>query len=202
MRKSTSFITKNIDNYINNLPDWSKKICIKLRDIIHKADPELVEMWKWNSPSFGKKRMIILFWAFSKSARLTFFEGALMKDPYNLFAPQENNLRNRSIYFTDVSQVDENKLIQYVREAVKNDEEGKTIKIPVSKNKTVIIPKYIKDMLKKEELLEKYNAQIYTYRKGYVQWIEEAKQEETKQKRITKMIEEVREGNVYMGMKR
>lgn len=64
------------------------------------------------------------------------------------------------------------------------------------------IPEFIKRILLKHDLLEKYNSQIYTYRKGYVKCIEDAKREETKKRRIDQMIRELREGKAYMGMRR
>lgn len=199
----TSAASKQIDASIEKLPQWSQKICQKLRRMIHKADANIVEDWKWSSPAFSYNNTLLCwFWAFSKNARLFFFEGALMKDPQDLFDPKRATKRNRSIEFTDASDVDEKILIDYVREAVALNKAGKRVKIPVSKDKTVVIPSFIKKILEKEKLLEKYQAQIYSYRKGYIRWVEEAKHEETKQKRIAIMLKELREGKYYMGMPR
>ena len=203
MTKANTGTQRLIDDYIVNLPSWSKSICEKLRIIIHKADPNLVEDWKWTSPAFSHNGTLICwFWAFSKNARLFFFEGALMHDPKKLFNPARSTKRNRSIEFTDVSEVDEKILISYMREAIALNKAGKHVKIPVSKNKTVNIPHFIKKILEKEKLLSKFEAQIYTYRKGYVNWIGEAKQEKTKRRRIDEMVGEIREGKKYMGMAR
>ncbi|MBI2327405.1 DUF1801 domain-containing protein [Candidatus Curtissbacteria bacterium] len=78
----------------------------ELRRIIYKANPEIVEGWKWNSPAFTYRgKLICWFWAFSKNAKLFLFEGVLMKDLKKLFNPQRATKRNRNIEFTDVSEI-------------------------------------------------------------------------------------------------
>lgn len=44
-----------IDKYIEDFPVWSKAICVKLKETIHKADPDIVEDWKWNAPAFSHR---------------------------------------------------------------------------------------------------------------------------------------------------
>ncbi len=75
---------KLIDEYIDELPDFSKEICMRLRELTHSADPEIVEDWKWG-PSFNKQGMVCGFSAFREHVSFTFFEGAAMKDPKKLF---------------------------------------------------------------------------------------------------------------------
>ncbi len=197
---------KEIDAYLKKLPDFSYKICAKLRRIIHATSGEIEEDWKWGSPTFTYKgKLLCFFWAFSKHVSLTFFEGSLLKDTEKIFNYGENNLRSRSIKFTDISELEsigEETIIKYIKEAIKNIKEGKSVKIPVTKDKTVVLPEWLKKILSDEGLLEKYEAQIYTYRKGYLRWIEEAKQEKTKKKRIEIMLRELHEGKGYMGMPR
>jgi uncharacterized protein YdeI (YjbR/CyaY-like superfamily) len=197
---------KQIDSYLKKLPDFSYKICAKLRRIIHATSIDIEEDWKWGSPAFTYKgKLLCFFWAFSKHVSLTFFEGSLMKDPKKLFNYGESNLRNRSIKFTDIVELEsigEETLIRYLKEAIKNIKDGKAVKIPASTDKTVILPIWFKNILREEGLLAKYEEQIYTYRKGYLRWIEEAKQEGTRQKRIEQMLRELHDGKVYMGMKR
>lgn len=200
MKKNSSTL---IDSYFSKLPKWSRDICSTLREAIHKADPFIQEDWKWGQPCFTYEgRQLCFVWPFAHHVNFTFFLGALMEDPYKLFNSGENNLRSRAIKFTKDSQIDEQNLIEYIQEGVALIKMGKTIKIQQSKDKHVYIPKYIEVILKDEGLFDKYNEQIYTYRKGYVRWIDEAKHEQTKQKRIGIMLKELHEGTEYMGMKR
>jgi uncharacterized protein YdeI (YjbR/CyaY-like superfamily) len=194
---------REIDSYIKKRAPFAQEICQKLRDIIHHASPEVQEAVKWGSPAFiYKGKLLCIVWAFKQHASIVFNQGSLINDKYKLFNAGEDNLKGRTIKFTDKSQIDGDKIIDYIRQGLKNIDEGKSVKVPVSKDKTVVLPDYIKSILKKEGLLGKYEEQIYTYRKGYRQWIEEAKQEATKQKRIEQMVREVKEGKKYMNMPR
>ncbi len=51
MNKSQKAATDRVLEYMNNLPDWSRRICLRLRAIILSADPSLVEDWKWGPHS-------------------------------------------------------------------------------------------------------------------------------------------------------
>ena len=194
---------QQIDSYIEKAAPFAQEICKSLRKIIHKTSSDIEEAVKWGSPMFtynGKN--LCLVWAFKHHASIVFPEGALINDKYKLFNQGEDNLKGRGIQFKGVSEVDEKKIMEYLHQAMRNIDEGKSIKVPVSKDKTVNLPDWYKKVLQKEKLLEKYESQIYTYRKGYLQWIEGAKQPQTKEKRINQMISEVRGGKIYMGMKR
>lgn len=186
-----------IDKYIKSKNDFARPILQKLREIVHKADPDLREEIKWGAPCFSKNRMVCGIWGFMQHVDLVFFEGSLMSDSLKLFNYGKGNLKNRTIKFENVAQVSETEILKYVREAVRLDDEGKRVEIPVSKDKKVVIPPYIKKALEEGEVLKKYEALPYFKRKGYVEWIEGAILPETKQKRINQMVEELPRG-VYM----
>lgn len=68
--------TKLIDEYFEQELEWSRKICVKLRKLIHEAVPKVVEDWNWNQPAFiytGKK--LCWVWPFSKHVDFTFYQG-------------------------------------------------------------------------------------------------------------------------------
>ncbi len=106
------------------------------------------------------------------------------------------------IKFTRDSKIPAQKITAYIKKAVKNAQAGKHVHIPQAKNKKVMLPDWLKLPLDEEGLLEKYENQIYTYRKGYLQWIQQAKRDVTKHKRIEIMLRELHEGKTYMGMPR
>lgn len=194
--------TKKIDVYIANLPEWEQRICRKLRQIIRGADPEIVETWRpmpsnaWG-PSFDKHGMICGFGAFKDWVMLTFYQGALMKDGKKLFNAGQKNKRDRSIKFTDVLQIDEKALVAYIKEAVANNDAGRIFRMTPSKDKTVIVPDYFRDVLTKHQLLDKYQALPFYQRKEWVQWVKHAKKPETREKRIEKALDSIAKG-VYM----
>lgn len=179
---------KLIDEYIESLPDFSKEICIRLREIIHFADPEIVEDWKWG-PNFNKQGMVCGFGAFKEHVTFTFFEGASMKDPKKLFTEGQANAHNRGIKYHNVGEIDEKTLVKYIQDAVAiNAQSIKSIE------RTIIIPEDFKSAMKIAHVLDKFEQSNYTNRKEYVNWIESAKKEETRQSRIEKAVEKISQG--------
>ena len=63
------------------------------------------------------------------------------------------------------------------------------------------MPDYIRDALKENELMDAYNSRPPYQRNDYIGWIKRAKREETKQKRLNQMLDELKKGDVYMKMK-
>lgn len=63
------------------------------------------------------------------------------------------------------------------------------------------MPKFMRDALNENDLMDAYNARPPYQRNDYIGWIQRAKREETKQKRLNQMLDELKKGNVYMKMK-
>ncbi|MCD6048463.1 MAG: hypothetical protein K0S08_2110 [Gammaproteobacteria bacterium] len=177
---------EKINTYIAELPDFSQKICAKLRSIILKAIPQVIEDWKWGpNYQYPAGNMICGFGAFKAWVTLTFFNGASMKDANQLFNYGEKNAHNRSIKFTSIEEIDEKTLINYLQEAITISSN------PLAKSNikpTLIIPDALKRALNNKHLTKQFEALPYTKRKEYIQAIEQAKKEETKINRIEKII--------------
>ncbi|MCE3278412.1 MAG: hypothetical protein K0S44_603 [Bacteroidetes bacterium] len=179
-----------IDQGISEAEPKAQAICKKLRSIIFKAEPNIIEDWKWG-PNYYKDGMVCGFWYFKTHVTFTFFQGALLKDKKKVLMKNEGNLHNRHIKFTDIKQIDEKLLIEYITEAVINNEKG--LKITEAKDKTVIIPTDFKKLLTKYKLLVNFEEMSYSRRKDYVQWIEGAKQAETRARRIDQALSKIKE---------
>ncbi|MGZ4055664.1 MAG: DUF1801 domain-containing protein [Bacteroidia bacterium] len=188
-----------IDEGIASAEPFAQAICKKLRAIIFKAEPGIIEDWKWG-PNYYKNGMVCGFWYFKKHCSIVFYQGALLKDKKKVLLENPGNVHNRHIKYTDVKQIDERLLIEYITEAVMNNEKG--LKITESKDKTVIIPADFKKVLVKNKCLKNFEAMSYSKRKDYVQWIEAAKQEATRKKRIDqaakKIIENIGMNDHYL----
>jgi hypothetical protein len=74
-----------IDDYITNLPTFSKEICTVIRELIHKTKHPFFEDWKWNRPIFTTQKIICVFSAHKNHVSLTFFDGANMSYNHQLF---------------------------------------------------------------------------------------------------------------------
>lgn len=81
MTKPAQDTGKRIESYFDEAPSFAGDICRKLRHIIFKAEPEIVEDWKWG-PNYSKNGMVCGIGAFQKHVSLAFFQGAHMKDSY------------------------------------------------------------------------------------------------------------------------
>lgn len=177
--------SQRIDEYIAKAPPVARSICIRLRRIIHKADPSIVEDWKWG-PNFNCHGMVCGFGAFKHHATLTFFQGALLSDPKKILEHGGANVRTRSIKFDDPSTISEPVLLAYIREAVRNNKKG--LKASVQRA-SLPIPTELRKVFRKHPRAQvRFNDLPYTHRKEYVLWIESAKKEETKARRINETL--------------
>lgn len=187
MAKTThkSDAPQRIDEYIASLPDWSRRICEKLRDITLKSDPKIIEDWKWG-PNYYLEGMVCGFAAFKKHVNFVFFKGTQLKDKKKLLQGEESSLNIRSFRFKDVKEIDEEIVLEYLFEAIDNNKNG--LKLIKSTNKEVIIPPEIKKQFKKAGVLDFFEQYSYSYKKAYIIQIEQAKKAETRINRIEKII--------------
>jgi hypothetical protein len=108
-----------IDAKINELGDWRGKTLAKIRAIIHKADPEIVEEWKWmGTPVFSHGGIVCTGETYKSVVKMTFAKGAALEDPSGLFnSSLEGNVR-RAIDIREGEKVDEAALKELIRTAV------------------------------------------------------------------------------------
>src|SRR3984885_10907173 len=108
-----------IDQRIKELGDWRGKTLAKLRGIIHDADPEIVEEWKWRgTPVFSHGGIVCTGETYKEVVKLTFAKGAGLDDPAGLFnSSLEGNVR-RAVDIREGEKVDEAALKRLIRAAV------------------------------------------------------------------------------------
>ena len=108
-----------IDSKINELGDWRGKMLAKVRAIIHKADPEIVEEWKWmGTPVFSHGGIICTGETYKSVVKLTFAKGASLEDPSGLFNSSLDGNVRRAIDIHEGDKVDEAALKDLIRAAV------------------------------------------------------------------------------------
>ena len=113
-----------IDEKIKTLGDWRGETLAKIRAIIHDADPEIVEEWKWvkatnpGTPVWSHGGIVCTGETYTHVVKMTFAKGAELKDPSRLFnSSLEGNVR-RAIDFHERDHVDETALKDLIRAAV------------------------------------------------------------------------------------
>ncbi len=177
---------KLIDEAFAKLPPDIKAICIKLRVLIHTAVPGIKEDWKWG-PNFNCNGMVCGIWGFKGHASLVFYNGAAMSDKHKLFNYGEENEKNRMVKFTDIKQVKDKQVIDYLKESARLNEKGiKPPKLPI---KVIVLPDDVQDAFASVPAAkEVFESFAYSHKKEYIDYISEAKRLETRKSRIEKTI--------------
>ncbi len=110
--------SERISQRIAELGDWRGETLRRMREMIRRADPDVVEEWKWDGPAWSHDGVLCTGEAYQKTVKLTFAKGASLADPDHLFnASLAGNLR-RAIDIREGEQVEEAAFVALVREAV------------------------------------------------------------------------------------
>ena len=184
------------DKYIAKSAEFARPILTKLRKLFHQACPEIEETMKWSFPHFEYKGVVGSMAAFKQHMSWGFWKAKLMKDPQGLLTMMENHTMGHG-KVTDLSQLPSDRiLLEYIREAVALNEQG--VKAPAPKKKPkgdLIVPNYFMAALKKnKKALATFEAFSPSNKREYVEWVTEAKQETTRDKRLAQAIEWMAEG--------
>jgi hypothetical protein len=108
-----------IDEKIKELGDWRGKMLAKVRTIIHQADPEIVEEWKWRgTPVFSHGGIVCTGETYKNAVKLTFAKGAALEDPSCLFNSSLDGNVRRAIDIHENDKVDAAALKDLIRAAV------------------------------------------------------------------------------------
>ena len=116
-----------IDKKIGELGDWRGKMLAKVRELVHEADPEIVEEWKWRgTPVWSHAGIVSTGETYKNVVKMTFAKGAALADPAGLFnSSLEGNVR-RAIDIHKGETLDEAALKDLIRAAVALNLKGKS----------------------------------------------------------------------------
>ena len=106
-----------IDARIAELGDWRGRTLSRLRAVIRKADPEVLEEWKWNVPVWSHDGLICTGEAYKSIVKLTFAKGASLADPAGLFNASLDGKVRRAIDLRESDALDEQAFKTLVRAA-------------------------------------------------------------------------------------
>jgi hypothetical protein len=111
--------TALIDEKINELGDWRGKTLAKVRELIHDADPNIEEEWKWmGTPVWSHDGGVCTGESYKQVVKLTFFRGASIKDPKKLFNSSLEGNTRRAIDLREGEKINEAAFRQLIRDAV------------------------------------------------------------------------------------
>src|SRR5579884_4336893 len=121
-----------LDAKIRGLGDWRGKTLAQVRELIHAADPEIVEEWKWakatspGTPVFSHGGIVCTGETYKSAVKLTFAKGASLPDPSRLFNSSLDGNVRRAIDIREGEEIDEAALKTLIRAAVAFNLEGKS----------------------------------------------------------------------------
>lgn len=187
---------KEVDAYIEQAPNYAKPILKKLRKAFHRGCPEIEESIKWGVPHFQFHGIVGGMAAFKEHVSFGFWKSKLMSDPAGILGNDPSkSMCNTKIASTADLPTDE-VLEAYVAEAAKLNAEGK--KLPtVKKSKKpppevpIELARALRQSPKARVTFERFPP---SHQHEYVEWIVEAKQETTRQRRVAQAIEWLEEG--------
>ena len=181
--------------YIDKQAGFAKPVLKYLRDVVHEGCPEIQETIKWGVPSFEHQGMLCGMAAFKAHLQFGFWKHDIVvgKKPMD------------GMGFGKFSSVEELpprlKLVAYVKKAAKLNEQG--VKAPWmiarSQKKTVKKPipmpaDFPAALGKSQKAKAVYEGFSPSHKREYLEWIVEAKQDETRQRRIAQAVEWISEG--------
>src|SRR5579862_7388188 len=131
-KSASASASASIDAKIEELGDWRGKTLAKLRQLVHAADPEIVEEWKWakatspGTPVWSHAGIVCTGESYKSVVKMTFAKGAALQDPAGLFnSSLEGNVR-RAIDLHEGDKINEAALKDLIRAAVALNLAGKS----------------------------------------------------------------------------
>ncbi len=110
--------SERIDLHIAELADWRGQMIVRLRKLIHEADPDITEEWKWETPVWSHQGLVCSAGTFKKAVKMNFFQGASLEDLQKLFNAGLDAKKTRAIDFHEGDAIDESALKDLIRAAV------------------------------------------------------------------------------------
>jgi hypothetical protein len=114
-----------VDRYISGLPVWQREICERLRDVIHRADPEIVETIKRSvQPYFVLDGNVCAVLAAKTHVNLFLYDGGIVPDPDRIITAGQGNKTARTISYHEGERVRSRPLTAMLRQIVANNRAG------------------------------------------------------------------------------
>jgi uncharacterized protein YdeI (YjbR/CyaY-like superfamily) len=181
-----------VDAYIAKSADFARPILVHLRQLAHAACPDVAETLKWGMPFFFHKGILFGMAGFKQHCTLHFWKGKLVLGE----KAKERGMRQfgRITALSDLP--DKKALIGFIKRAVELNDAGvkKTPLKPKPKKKLVLPGIFKMALAKNKKAHAAFENFSYSHKKEYVDWIAEAKRDETRAKRIATAIEWLAKG--------
>jgi uncharacterized protein YdeI (YjbR/CyaY-like superfamily) len=178
------------DAYIAKAADFAKPILKHLREVVHKGCPDVEETVKWSMPHFDYKGPLAGMAAFKAHCAFGFWKGSLI-------VPGSKEAMGQFGCITKLSDLPKDSvLIGYVKKAARLNEEGVKVARPLKhEKKDIPMPADLAAALKRNaKARATFDGFRPSHKREYLEWITEAKTDETRRKRLDTAVEWMSEG--------
>ncbi len=191
---------ERIDAYIEKAAPFARPVLKHLRKLIHRANPEVEETIKWGMPSFDYKGPYCGMASFKQHAIMGFWKYKLLHDPNHYLgepSAQGGDAMGNLGRITSLKDLPPDEaILDFLIQAKRLNDEG--IKLPAKKAKPKPPGEVPDDLLaalkRNKNALEYFDAFSPSAKKDYIEWINEAKTDTTRQKRLDTAVEWISEG--------
>jgi uncharacterized protein YdeI (YjbR/CyaY-like superfamily) len=189
--------SSQMDAYISNAPGFAKPILQHLRELVHAACPEVEETMKWSRPHFMHHGLMCGMSAFKHHCAFGFWLAEMVFAATGQPSTEKDCMGHFG-RITSLSDLPADKqMLAMIKKAAELNESG--AKRPAAprpaEKRELIVPDYMTAALKKNKKAQAaFEGFSYSHKSEYVEWITEAKREETRQKRIETMLIWLAEG--------
>jgi len=185
-----------VDHYIANSATFAIPILEHLRKLVHQADARIEEKIKWGMPFFDLKGTVCHMGSFKNHCVFGFWKASLIPDDFEIFKERSEAMgglgKIKSLQDLPADEI----LIAYLQAAIQLNEDG--IKVPAKPKAAVqnlVVPdEFLEELQKDPKALGIFQNFSNSNKKDYVVWIQEAKTEATKLKRLQTAVEWIAEG--------
>ena len=190
---------KRIDAYIAKSQPFAKPVMKHLRELVHKACPDVNETIKWGMPSFDYKGPMFSFAAFKAHCVGGFWKSKLLKDPNNILGERKNQggeAMGNLGRMTSIKDLPTDKaFIDFVKQHMKLNEAGIKVEKKPDEKKELLVPNELTaDLVKNKKAKEVFENFSTSQKREYCDWITEAKTEVTRYKRLAESVLWLSEG--------
>lgn len=186
-------VDPRVDAYIEKSADFAKPILVHIRKLVHKACPDIQETMKWSFPHFDHKGTVCSMASFKQHCAFGFWKQSLLEQEA---FPAEKTAMGSFGRITTLKDIPSDKvMVGLIHQAVELNEKG--VKVPRKRveRKELDIPNDLTAALAKNKVAKAaFDKFSPSHKHEYVAWIEEAKTEPTRNKRLATTVEWLSEG--------
>lgn len=191
---------QRVDAYIAKAKPFAQPILSHVRALIHRACPEVTETIKWGSPAFDYKGPYLTIAAFKEHCAVDFWKGVLLKDAAGFLKNSKSKGGEAMGNFGRICSLQDlppdKVMLGFLKQAKKLNDDG--VKLPPRKSKKAkpVVPpsSFIKALEAVKVAMKIFDAFSPSHKREYLEWINEARTDATRDRRIAQAIDMIAEG--------